>query len=409
MTRTAGVASLTIVTLLLVACGCTTTHKTNTPPAKPQGEADKLARAKGAPLPTSDKLELVATFHDQMLTGVAVAPTGRIFVNYPRWGGPVKFTVAEIVDGKEVPYPSLEMNQGDKGDADKKFVSVQSVVVDPAGRLWVVDTGSVEFGPVPEGAAKLMCYDLSTNQLVRTIPFPRDVVRPNSYTNDIRFDLSRGTQGMAYLTDSSVKGDNGLIVVDLASGKSWRRLDKHPSTLPEPGFKPVVEGETLMERPPTGDPKPLTFGSDGIAIPSGGKLYFCPLAGHHLYSVSLDALSDPNATEAQVAATVQDLGDRGFASDGLDGDAQGRIYLTDYEHNAVLRRDAAGHQEFLVQDPRLIWPDSMAIAPDGYVYVTANQLNRQAKFHKGQDLRQKPYALFRIKTDAKPVQQPVGR
>jgi sugar lactone lactonase YvrE len=278
--------------------------------------------------------------------------------------------------------------------------------VDPDDRLWLLDTGSIEFGPVLPCGAKLVGVDLRSNKVVRTIPFPRDVVRPNSYTNDIRFDLSRGTQGMAYLTDSSVKGDNGLIVVDVASGKSWRRLDKHPSTLPEQGFTPVVEGEPLKERPPTGGEKPVTFGSDGIAIPSGGKLYYCPLAGHHLYSVNLDALSDPNNTDDQVAATVEDLGDRGFASDGLDGDAQGRLYLTDYEHNAVRRRDASGQMTILVQDPRLIWPDSMAIAPDGYVYVTANQLNRQAKFHKGQDLRQKPYALFRFKTDAKPVRQP---
>ena len=42
-------------------------------------------------------------------------------------------------------------------------------------------------------------------------------------------------------------------------------------------------------------------------------------------------------------------------------------------------------------------------ANDGYLYVTANQLHRQARFNKGKDLRVRPYTLFRILIDAQPV------
>jgi hypothetical protein len=45
----------------------------------------------------------------------------------------------------------------------------------------------------------------------------------------------------------------------------------------------------------------------------------------------------------------------------------------------------------------------MSVAADGYLYVTANQLYRQAKYCEGQDLRRKPYALFRVRIDAGPV------
>jgi hypothetical protein len=45
----------------------------------------------------------------------------------------------------------------------------------------------------------------------------------------------------------------------------------------------------------------------------------------------------------------------------------------------------------------------MAIGTDGYLYFTCNQLNRQKQFHKGKDLRQPPYVLFRVKTDSRPV------
>ena len=51
----------------------------------------------------------------------------------------------------------------------------------------------------------------------------------------------------------------------------------------------------------------------------------------------------------------------------------------------------------------MIWPDTLCVANDGYVYFTANQLDRQKNFHQGQDLRQKPYYLFRAKIDARPV------
>ena len=45
----------------------------------------------------------------------------------------------------------------------------------------------------------------------------------------------------------------------------------------------------------------------------------------------------------------------------------------------------------------------MSLADDGYLYVTSNQLHRQPTMHFGQDLRQRPYQLFRFKVDAKPV------
>jgi len=103
---------------------------------------------------------------------------------------------------------------------------------------------------------------------------------------------------------------------------------------------------------------------------------------------------------------VIDEGDRGGASDGLESDADGYIYSTNYEHNAILRRladDTGKAWETVVHDPRLLWADTMSVATDGYLYVTANQLHRQPRYQEGKDLRRKPYSLFRVKIDAKPV------
>src|SRR5688572_30845872 len=90
-------------------------------------------------------LETVHEFRGAMPTGVAVDRTHRVFVNYPRWEDPIEFTVAEIKDGREVPYPNAEMNKGDSPD---KLFSVQSVTVDAKNRLWALDTGTVDMGPI---------------------------------------------------------------------------------------------------------------------------------------------------------------------------------------------------------------------------------------------------------------------
>jgi len=325
-------------------------------------------------------------------------------------GDDVKFTVAELRDGEAVAYPNEAFNQTDESDPAAALVSVQSVVVDPSDRLWILDTGSPEFKPTEYGGPKLVCVDLTTDQVIKKILFPQDVALPTTYLNDVRFDLRRGTEGVAFITDSSDKGANGIIVVDLGTGESWRRLNDHPSTKAEDikTFLPIVEGRPFLEPQPDGSVKQgAGMGTDGIAISAdGARLYYCPLGSRKLYSVDTDALCDRSLDEKAVAATVRDEGDRGGASDGLESDADGYIYSTNYEHNAILRRnfDEKNSQwETVVHDPRLLWADTLSLATDGYLYVTSNELHRQAKYHGGKDMRRKPYVLFRVKIDAAPV------
>lgn len=352
-------------------------------------------------------LEPVAYFNGAMPTGVTVSHQGRIFVNFPRWGDEVPFTVSEIRDGETVAYPDKAINQTDPNDQAAAFVSVQSVVVDPSDRLWILDTGSPLFQPTNYGGPKLVCVDLTIDKVVKKILFPQDVALPTTYLNDVRFDLRRGSEGMAFITDSAQKGPNGIIVVDLASGESWRRLHEHPSTKAEElqTFLPIVEGRPFLEDEADGSVKQgAGMGSDGIAISAdGARLYYCPLGSRKLYSVDTDALVNRSLDERQVSATVIDEGDRGGASDGLESDAAGYIYSTNYEHNAILRRHPDGKWDTVTHDPRLLWPDTLSLAADGYLYVTANQLHRQARYQKGLDLRRKPYTLFRVRIDAQPV------
>ena len=70
-------------------------------------------------------LEPVAHFNGAMPTGVTVSQQGRIFVNFPKWGDEVSFTVAEIREGKTIAYPNEALNQTNENDLAAAFVSVQ--------------------------------------------------------------------------------------------------------------------------------------------------------------------------------------------------------------------------------------------------------------------------------------------
>jgi sugar lactone lactonase YvrE len=350
-------------------------------------------------------LGVVHEFTGPMPTGVSISHTGRIFVNFPKWGDEVPATVVELRDGREVPFPDEQWNSPASDDDAGAFVSVQSIVVDPADRLWVLDTGSPMFQPTKPGGPKLVRVDLDTDTVGQVITFPPTVALETTYLNDARFDLRRGEAGVAFITDSADSGPNGIIVVDLASGESWRRLNDHPTTKAEQltGYRPVVEGQPFLERAADGEAKPVTMGADGIAISAdGARLYYCPLASRRWYSVPTEALLDRSLTDDQVGEQVVDEGDKGGGADGLETDDKSRLYLTNVEHNAVLRRLPDGTFETVAHDPRLLWPDTMSVA-DGYLYVTANQLHRQEKYQGGKDLRQKPYHLFRVPIDAGPV------
>src|SRR3954449_10118782 len=210
---------------------------------------DLKARAQrlAAPLvETRDsRLQPVATF-DHQVTGVTIAPDGRIFVNFPRWTEDTPVSVAELMpDGSTRPYPNEEWNGWGKArmsevSPNDHFVCVQSVVADRRGSLWVVDPAAPNAEKTVKGGPKIVEVDLKSNTVKRTFPMGTDVAGPASYLNDIRIAPDGK---FAYLTDSGSPG--GLVVLDIASGKAWRALSGDPSTQFEPDVTVVTDGKPL--------------------------------------------------------------------------------------------------------------------------------------------------------------------
>ncbi|MEI9998088.1 MAG: L-dopachrome tautomerase-related protein [Verrucomicrobiota bacterium] len=335
------------------------------------------------------KLEVVASFPHQQVTGVGVSQkSGRVFVNFPRWSDAYEFAVGEVLpNGTVKEYPDAAWNAKD-GDPAKRFVCVQSVVADNAGHLWVLDPASPKFAGVVPGGAKLVEIDLATNQVMRVYPFDGAVAPQKSYLNDVRIDAAHRA---AYLTESGI---GSLIVLDLDSGHARALLRDSKLTKAESGINFVIDGIHLID-PATGQAP--AFHADGLAFDAKrGVVYFHALTGHSLYRVPAKDLRDASLSEDALAAKVERVATTPMP-DGMLESPDGTLLLTDLEDNAVVRCDPkTGRLTTVVKDDRLQWPDTLAWGPDGWLYVTASQIHRAAMFNAGVSRQLGPYQVFRV-------------
>lgn len=350
--------------------------------------APGLVRAQSGPAVPGAALTKVMSFEHQV-TGVTVAKDGRIFVNFPRWTEDTEVSVAEVKDGKLVPFPDVAWNswrnaRKDEVSANDHWVCVQSVVASPDGNLWVLDPAAPAMAALVPGGAKLVEIDLKTNQPARTIAFDESVAPQGSYLNDVRFSPDGKT---AYLTDSGAKG--ALVVVDLASGRAHRVLDGDPSTQPDKSVTVTYDGKPLR-RP---DGRGVEFAADGIALsPDGKTLYWQAIKGKTLYSLPTETLAGSITTalmptalaDKSVAGRIETIGENGPADGLIIARTDGRMYVTSPQDDSIKVRDLSGKGNTLatvVQDKRLRWPDTFAEGPDGTLYVTTSHIQDSA-FYK---------------------------
>lgn len=377
-------------------------------------------------------LEEYHYYYDQWPIGLAISSTGRFFASYTR--GNYTYTLGEAINKTaEQPYPpglnlppnalNTTINGISFGSANSTgLVSVQALYITPATAngtrpetLWVLDTGrptihsatgepSMPYA-VP-GGPKLLAISLSNDSVYATYTFPATVHYPDSYLNDLRFDLrpnaTNTSAGVAYLVDSSNEGRPGFIVLDLATGESWRRLTQDLSVLRVPNDVPSYFGAPFYLRAPG---QPISWqqeGLDGIQLsPDGRTVYYSPLTSDTLYSVPSANLRERDANplaELWARGNVSRHGQRGGNANGFEGDSEGRVYQLVPEQNAVYYYDPGdGQTHGFVRDPRILWPDGASVGADGYIYVNVNQLPFQPDWNDGVDLRLKPGVALRAK------------
>ncbi|WP_066098548.1 L-dopachrome tautomerase-related protein [Xanthomonas massiliensis] len=365
--------------------------------------APLLAHAADATDPAAlpaGSFEVVARFDGPGPSGIAVSH-GRVFVGFPRHAdNHAGMSLGELVDGRLVPFPDRAMNYPSTAPYADWLVSVHGMTTDSRGNVWVIDDGKrAGIDGIPDGAAKVVGFDPASGKVIGKVVLKAPALLQDSHMNDLRVDLTHGAKGTAYITDSSFGTSPALVVVDLASGRQRRVLADHVSTQPEKGFLAILDGKPMRY-----DARHPTFpvgGADAITLsPDSATLYYAPLTSRRLYAIPTAVLADFGNDEAALAAAVTDLGEKGFA-DGMATDPQGRLYITDGEHDAILRRWPDGRFDVVVRDPRIVWPDGI-YADEHYVYVTLGQWDRLPGFNGGKDLRQPPYLLVRAPIEPAP-------
>lgn len=332
-------------------------------------------------------LEEVAQFGRHQPIGVAVSQRGRIFVTFPKKKKDFDYSLAEIVNGQRRPYPDAQWNQWDSTRAAQRFVNVQALFVDRNDALWVLDPANPgDEAPVKEGV-KLLRINLATNQVEKIYRF-EDLPRERSGLNDVRVDTE---QQVAYLSDPKLAA---LVVLDLRTGKSRLLLQGHKSVMAAPGFVLRIDGREVKDK----NGKPFSSNVNGIALtPDFRYLYYRAINQTKLYRIETQYLRDAALPPAAVAARVEEVGEVGI-SHGMIADEQGNVYLTDSPGHAVRRVTPAGRLERVAHDgSRLFWPDSFGLGPDGYLYLTAAQIERTPKWNNGEDRVQYPFRLYRMK------------
>ena len=327
----------------------------------------------------------------------------------------------------EVPYPNLALNTPPEGlstsingipfgsNSTDTFISVQALFITPDDTLWVLDTGrpstneseTLTMPYASPGGPKLVAVNLTNNSIGRIYTFPSSVHFPDSYMNDLRFDMRANAtasgKGIAYIVDSSNEGRTGFIILDLGTGKSWRQLTQHPSTLRTFEDVPSYQGNPFYQRSPGLPLTNIPEGLDGAELSlHGDVMYYSPLTSDYLYSIETRYLradpSDDVLSAQRASNNVLNLGQRGGNANGFSGDSNGAVYMLMPEQNAIYLYDPSTlRAEPYVRDPRIIWPDSANVGFDGYIYFNINQLPYQPDWNNGTDLRQYPGLILRSK------------
>jgi sugar lactone lactonase YvrE len=331
-------------------------------------------------------LELRFEDPDYQLTGIAISKEGRLFVCYPLWQGPHRYSLVEVVGNEVRPYPDEEMNGWKEGEDGKdKWVCVQAVFVDSQNSLWVVDPAAPQMKQVYQHSHKLVQFNLQTDQIERTYYFD-GVASDKSYINDVRVDRENG---YAYLTNSN---EGGIIVLNLKTGNSRQLLKGHFSVQSDPEYKLIIDGRELSK-----DGKPVKMHSDGIALsPDGEWLYFKPLTDNKLYRIRAEFLRDEDVSDVEAKEWVEDLGPYA-TTDGMIFDRRGNLYLGELQSGTILKVDKELKMTKVLQDDRLIWPDSYSVSDDGYLYISCSQIHKQPEYNDGQNKRIAPYTVYRMK------------
>ncbi|XP_071448863.1 protein yellow-like [Hetaerina americana] len=350
----------------------------------------------------------------------------RLFISVPRWhpGVPstlnwVPYNFSEGFGGSPRstplnPFPSWEMQEAGNCSA---IQFVQSMEIDPLGRMWVLDVGRRKiFTDTPDNRCppKLVLLDLKQdNRVLHTFVFPDDVAsHTHSFLNDLVVDVSGGGDGSdwyAYISDARGPPDSGggIVVYHLGTDRAWRVYDKASMNVETGAGSEAVVGGKMTK---------LRANVDGIGLAplaeGADQVFYAPLGSFNLYSLPTSLLRNPPADPSEVTRAVVNLGRRTSQGDGMALDSTGAMYfgllgqdgIGRWPGEARIKQGNPSEAEALALDPiRLQWVDSFGFDNiNKYLLTLSNRIQILLE-HNADEVN---FRLFRIKINAKSYMYP---
>lgn len=293
------------------------------------------------------------------------------------------------------PFPNKAWNT--PRDTDDNYLSnVLGIRNDENGIVWMIDMAQRN-----NVTPKIVGWNTKTDQLERIYYLPKSAVPKIAQPNDMVVDTKHG---YFIIADEGIgNGGDGsqaaFIIVDMKTGKTRRILEGTRTTKPE-NTPTVIKGKHLAV-----NGKDLLVGNDGITADKDFEyIYYGPLNGTKIYRIkTLDLINDA-FTDEDLDSKIETYSEKPN-NGGMSIDVEGNIYLTALETNSVavvLSNDKS--VKTMTADKNMVWPDGVSYNHvDGYMYVSAAQVNKGAVFNDGKDQSTKPFYIFRFKPLVKGV------
>jgi hypothetical protein len=326
-----------------------------------------------------------------LCNAAAVALDGTIFLGLPRHPGMgnTPGVVRLRADGGLDPFPGGDWNNWAPGrDGTSAFVQANTVHIFRDGTLWVVDQGTPDGSEPAPGVQKLVQLDTKTGAVLQVIRFPKSILPPGAQMNDLRINGNR-----IFITDSGI---GGLIVHDLSTGHTVRRLSRNPATCMDSRHVRKGRGGRLLK---DGAGNPLVTQSDDIEIdPAGEWFYFSTPAGP-LKRVRVADLLNPKKSDAELAREVQIVAEIPCIG-GTAMDTLGNLYIGDVENSRIMILAPDGRMVTLIQDDRIAVPDAMYIDGDRRLYIPCPQQDLVPEADNGRNETKPPFMVYSLQLPA---------